>query len=73
MSKKDKKDVKKVVLPRRLMTKVRKKFHKPTRSETPKSVYNRNEAKKEFLEIIDEECICFRMVCECGAEDFDED
>jgi hypothetical protein len=67
MSKDDKK-----VLPRRLMTKVRKKFHKPTRSETPKVVYDRNEAKRELQEIIDEECTCLRMECECGWEDDDE-
>ncbi len=66
------KDERKITLPRRLMTKVRKKFHRPTRAINPKTIYNRNEAKKELLEIIDEECTCFRMVCECGAEDYDE-
>lgn len=57
------------VIPRRLMTKVRKKFHRPTRSEIPKNVYDRNEAKRELQEIIEEECTCLRMVCICGAED----
>jgi hypothetical protein len=69
MSKGDKKD-KKVVLPRRLMTKVRKKFHKPTRAINPNTIYNRNKEKRELQEIIDEECTCLRMVCECGAEDY---
>lgn len=69
-----KKDKNIIVLPRRLMTKVRKKFHKPTRSETPKVVYDRNEAKRELQEIIEEEyeCTCERMVCRCGDEDGDE-
>jgi len=61
------------VLPRRLMTKIRKKFHRPTSSETPKVVYDRNAAKRELQEIIEEECTCLRMVCECGVEDEYED
>ena len=55
--------------PRRLMTKVRRKFHRPTRAHTPKSVYDRNEAKREFQEIIEDECTCQRMVCICGVEE----
>lgn len=59
------------VIPRRMMTKVRKKFHRPTRAETPKNVYDRNEAKRELQEIIEEEfeCTCERMVCRCGDYD----
>lgn len=59
------KDEKKVVLPRRRITKVRTRVHKPTMAETPKTVYDRNAAKREFQEIIDEECTCQRMVCQC--------
>jgi hypothetical protein len=55
------------------MTKVRTRVHKPTRAETPKTVYDRNEAKRELQEIIDKECTCLRMVCECDWEDDYED
>ena len=42
-------------VPRRLMTKVRKRFHRPTREHTPKTVYDRNYLKRELEEIIEQE------------------
>lgn len=41
-------------VPRRLMTKVRKKFHRPTMEHTPKTVYDRNSAKRELERIVEE-------------------
>lgn len=58
--------------PRRLMTKVRKKFHRPTMEHTPKTVYDRQEFKLETQEIIEQECTCLRMNCVCGLEEEDE-
>ncbi len=39
--------------PRRLMTKVRRQVGKPTMRETPKSVYDRNEWKRETEQLIE--------------------
>lgn len=55
--------------PKRLITKVRRKVGKPTMKETPKSVYDRNDFKKETEEIIEEECTCLRMSCVCVKEE----
>lgn len=41
-------------VPRRLMTKVRKKFHRPTMEHTPKTVYDRITAKRELDRLIEE-------------------
>jgi hypothetical protein len=65
--------MKRGVQPRRLMAKVRKKFHRPTMEHTPKTVYNRNENKRETQDMIGKECTCFRMECTCGSYDGMED
>ncbi len=54
--------------PRRFMFKVRRRVGKPTMKMTPKTVYDRNEWKRETEELIGEECTCLRMVCECERE-----
>lgn len=41
--------------PRRLMTKVRKKFHRPTMEHVPKNIYNRDKAKRELQYILEED------------------
>ena len=58
--------------PRRFMTKVRLQVGKPTIKETPKSVYDRNEWKRETEEIIERACTCLRMVCVCDIEEEDD-
>ena len=55
--------------PRRLMTKVRRNVGKPTMRHTPKTVYDRQEFKKETEELIDKECMCKRQECICCEED----
>lgn len=52
-------------VPRRLMTKVRRQVGRETMRHKPKTIYNRNKVKQETLDIIDHECTCLRMVCEC--------
>lgn len=54
--------------PRWLITKVRKKVHKPTIAHIPKTVYDRNEWKRETEKMIDEECTCKGKVCTCKED-----
>ena len=55
--------------PRRLMTKIRRKVGRPTMEHPPKTVYDRNDFKKEAKEIIEEECTCIKMSCICRKEE----
>ncbi len=49
--------------PRRLMTKVRRQVGKPTMREIPKSVYDRNDWKRETEELIKRELAKDVVLC----------